>query len=125
MLRKTNWKMLVVTGFVDGKQTRGRQRETFLTYLCKMKSTFTNTILNDDDLHNVDAKSHPSPRCPLCNTLIHNIHHLFNCTHRRTTLSPLTLWTDHVGVTTLLARWTVNWLVDLKREDRSSPTSKG
>ena len=29
---------LVVTGFVDGKRARGRQRETFLTYLGK----FTN-----------------------------------------------------------------------------------
>ena len=29
---------LVVTGFVDGKHARGRQRETFLTYLGK----FTN-----------------------------------------------------------------------------------
>ena len=26
---------LVVTGFVDGKRARGRQRETFLTYLGK------------------------------------------------------------------------------------------
>ena len=29
---------LVVTGFIDGKRARGRQRETFLTYLGK----FTN-----------------------------------------------------------------------------------
>ena len=34
-------------------------------------------------VHKVDAKAHPSPLCPLCNT-----HHLFNCTHIRTTLSP-------------------------------------
>ena len=26
----------IVTGFVDGKQNRGRQRETFLTYLSKI-----------------------------------------------------------------------------------------
>ena len=36
----------------------------------------------------------------------HDTHHLFNCTHIRTTLSPLDLWTDLAGVTALLARWT-------------------
>ena len=39
-------------------------------------------------LHKVDAKAHPSP---LCNT---HTHSLVNCTHIRTTLSPLDLWTD-------------------------------
>ena len=57
-------------------------------------------------LHKVDAKSHPSLLCPLCNTHIHNTHDLFNCTHIRTTLSPLDLWTYLAGVTALLARWT-------------------
>ena len=42
---------------------------------------------------------------PLCNTYIHDTHHLFNCTHIRTTLSPLDLWTDPAGVMELLARW--------------------
>ena len=51
-------------------------------------------------LHKVYAKTHPSPLCPLCN--IHT-HHLFNCTHIHTTLSPLDLWTDPAGVTALLA----------------------
>ena len=55
------------------------------------------------DLHKVDAKTHPSPRCPLCNSHTHDTHHLFNCTHIRTTLSPLDLWTDPTGVTALLA----------------------
>ena len=32
-------------------------------------------------LHTVDAKSHRSPLCPICNTLTC---HLFNCTHIRT-----------------------------------------
>ena len=54
-------------------------------------------------LHNADAKSHPSPLCPLCNTHTHDTHHLFNCTHIRTTLLPLDLWTDPAGVTELLA----------------------
>ena len=57
-------------------------------------------------LHKVDAKSHPSPLCPLCNTHTHDTHHLFNYTHIRTTLSPLDLCTDPAGVTALLARWT-------------------
>ena len=48
-------------------------------------------------LHKVDAKTHPSPLCPLCNINTHDTHHLFNCTHIRTTLSPLDLWTDPAG----------------------------
>ena len=44
--------------------------------------------------------------CPLCNIHTHDTHHLFNCTHIRTTLSPLDLWTDPARVTALLAKWT-------------------
>ena len=51
-------------------------------------------------------KGHPSPLCPLCNTNIHNTHHVFNCTHICTTLSPLDFWTDPAGVIALMARWT-------------------
>ena len=40
-------------------------------------------------LHKVDAKSHPSLLCPLCNTHTHDTHHLFNCTYICSTLSPL------------------------------------
>ena len=57
-------------------------------------------------LHKFDDKSHPSPLCPLCNTHTHDTHHLFNCSHIRTTLSPLDLWTDPAGLTALLARRT-------------------
>ena len=49
-------------------------------------------------LHKVDAKTHPSPLCPLSNIHTHDTHHPFNCTHMRTTLSPLDLWTDPSGV---------------------------
>ena len=56
-------------------------------------------------LHKVDAKSYPSPLCTLYNTHRYDTHHLFNCTHIRTTLSPLDLWTDPAGVMELLARW--------------------
>ena len=48
-------------------------------------------------LHKVDAKSHPSPLCPLCNTHTYDTHHLFNCTHIRTTFSRLVdtpSWSD-------------------------------
>ena len=55
-------------------------------------------------LHKVDAKTHQSPLCPLCNIHTYETHHLFNCTHISTTLSPLDLWTDPAGVTALLAR---------------------
>ena len=54
-------------------------------------------------LHKVNAKSHPSPLCPLCNSHTHDTHDLFNRTHIRTKLSPLDLWTDPAGVTLLLA----------------------
>ena len=57
-------------------------------------------------LHEVDAKTHPSPLCPLCNIHTHDTHHLFNCIHICTTLSPLDLWTYPAGVTALLTRWT-------------------
>ena len=36
ILRKGELENLVVTGFVDGKRDRGRQRETFLNYLSKI-----------------------------------------------------------------------------------------
>ena len=39
-------------------------------------------------------------------THIHNTHHLFNCTHIHTTLSPMDLWKDRTGVTALLTRLT-------------------
>ena len=73
-------------------------------------------------LHKVDAKSHPSPLCPLCNT---HTHHLFNGTHIRTTLSPLDLWTYPAGVTALLARWTEKLAGGPQAGKSDSHTSKG
>ena len=72
-----------------------------LTQLRTNKSPFLKSYL-----HKFNAKTHPSPLCPLCNIHTHDTHHLFNCTHIRTTLSPLDLWTDPAGVTALLVRWT-------------------
>ena len=78
-------------------------------------------------LHKVDAKSHPSPLWPLCYTNTYDTHHLFNCIHIRTTLSPLDLGTDPAGVTELLARWKEKLAVG-PQEGRLDPptlTSKG
>ena len=77
-------------------------------------------------LHKVDAKSHPSPLSPLCNTHTHDTHHLFNCTHIRTphchpwicgqiSLKWWSCWPDGE----------LSWLVDQKRDDRTPPTNKG
>ena len=73
------------------------------------------------ELHKVDAKSHTSPLCLLCNTHTHDTHHLFNCSQIPTTLSPLDLWTDPTGVTALLADGWRSWLMDHKREDQTPP----
>ena len=72
-----------------------------LAQLITNKSPFLKSYL-----HKVDAKTHPSPLCPLCNIHTHDTHHHFNCTRIRTTSSPLDLWTDPAGVTAMLARWT-------------------
>ena len=44
------------------------------------RRTLAQLRTNKSYLHKVDAKTHPSPLCPLCNIHIHNTHHL-NCTH--------------------------------------------
>ena len=49
-------------------------------------------------LHKVDAKTYPSPLCPLCYIHTHDTY-----THYIVTLD---LWTDPARVTALLARWT-------------------
>ena len=41
ILQKRELENLVVTGFVDGKRDRGRQRETFLNYLSKIVGKIT------------------------------------------------------------------------------------
>ena len=56
-------------------------------------------------LHKVDAKTHPSPLCPICNINSHDTHYLFKCTHIRITLSPMDVWADPTEVMELLARW--------------------
>ena len=71
-----------------------------LTQLRTNKSPFLKVYL-----HKVDAKTHASPLLPLCNTHTHDTHHLFNCTHIRSRLSPLDLKTGPARVTALLARW--------------------
>ena len=46
ILRKGELENLVVTGFVDGKRDRGRQRETFLTYLSKTVCKSSLEVIN-------------------------------------------------------------------------------
>ena len=53
-----------------------------LTRLSTNKSPFLKSYL-----HKVNAKTHPSPLCPLCNIHTYDTHHLFNCTHMRTPFS--------------------------------------
>ena len=88
-----------------------------LAQLRKNKSPFLKSYS-----HKVDAKSHPSPLCPLCKT---HTHHLFNCTLIRTILSPLDLWTDPAGVTTLLKRGMEKLAGGPQAGRSDSPTSKG
>ena len=38
VLRKEEMEHLVVNSFIDGKRARGRQRETFLTYLPNLRT---------------------------------------------------------------------------------------
>ena len=45
VLRKDELEKFVVTGFVDGKRVRGRQRDAFLTYLTKMKQKLPMELL--------------------------------------------------------------------------------
>ena len=87
--------------------------------LCRLE-TFLQSYL-----HKVDAKSHPSPLCPLCNTHTHDTHDLFYCTHIYTTLSPLDLWSDPARVTALLARWTEKLAGGPQAGTSDSPISKG
>ena len=76
-------------------------------------------------LHKVDAKTHSSPLCPLCNINTHDTHYLFNWTHIPTTLSPLDLWTDQLEWLHCWPDGRRSWLVDHKREHQTPPTSKG
>ena len=77
-----------------------------LTCCCLAQLSTNKSPFLKSYLHKVDAKSHPSPLCPLCNTHIHNTYHLFNFTLIRTMLLPMDLWRDPTGVTALLARLT-------------------
>ena len=107
---------------ISSEEILPRRTRRTLAQLWTNKSPFLKSYL-----HKVDAKSHQLPLCPHYNTHIHNTHHLFNCTHIRTTLSSLDLWADPAGVTALLARW-VEMLTGGQQAVRSDPpphTSKG
>ena len=57
VLRKEELEHLVITGFVDGKRARGRQRKTFLTYLGKFTNKPPMELLRLAK-HRVVAESH-------------------------------------------------------------------
>ena len=69
--------------------------------------------------------NHIQTTMSLCNTHTHDTHNLFNCTHIRTTLSPLDLWTDPAGMMELMARWIDKLAGGPKARTSDSPTSKG
>ena len=73
-------------------------------------SNIEGTRWNQDKMNNYTrytmSIATTSHLCALCNTHTHDTHHLFNCIHIRTTLSPLDLWTYPAGVTAWLAKWT-------------------
>ena len=101
---------------VSSEETLPHLTRRTLAQLGTNKSPFLKSYLDK-----VDANSHPSPLCPLCDTHIHNTHHLFNLTHIRTTLSSLDLWTDLAGVTQLMARWTEKLAVEPQEGDGTPP----
>ena len=82
---------------ISSDKIRPRLTRRTLTQPRTNKSPFLKSYLQK-----FDAKSHPTPLFPLCNT---QTHHLFNFTHIHTTLSPLDLWMDPAGVMQRLTRW--------------------
>ena len=105
---------------ISSEEILPRLTRRTLAQLRTNKSSFLKSYL-----HKVNVKSHPSPLCLLCNTHIHNTYHHFNCTHIRTTLSPLDLGTDPAGVTALLTRWTEKLAGGPQTGRSDSPTCKG
>ena len=73
-----------------------------LAQLRSNKSPFILSYLNK-----ISPSSHPLPSCPLCQTHIHDIPHLFTCPKISTTQGPESLWTDPARVAELLDHWTV------------------
>ena len=97
-------KALTATGW-------GKQKETLMaTYKAVMRpaleyaSSVCSPIASSTSINKLQVMQNAALRTATGCT--QDTHHLFNCTHIRTTLSPLDLWTDPAGVTALLARWT-------------------
>ena len=63
--------------------------------------------------------------CPLYNAHTQDTHHLFNCSHIYTMLSPLDLWTYPPEWLHYWPDGRRSWLVDHKQEDLTPPTSNG
>ena len=108
MSHSTKFSALIITLLLYG--------EAHIFILYNACSTIIHAPLPNSEQTNLPSSNHTYTKLtpkhihhhcvPLCNINTHDTHHLFNCTHIRTTLSPLDLWTDPAGVTALLARWT-------------------
>ena len=79
--------------------TRHITRHTF-AQLRKNKSLFLKSYLRK-----VNALTHSLLLCHFYNIHTHDTHHIFNCTHIHTTLSPLNLWKDPAEVMVPLVIW--------------------
>jgi len=80
--------------------TLPRDTRCILAQLRTGKSSFTLSYLN-----NYFPTTYPSPLCPACNLFPHDVFHLFKCNLFPTSLTPIDLWNNPVGVADLLARW--------------------
>ena len=79
--------------------------EEILTSITRRTLAQLRTPFLKSYLQKADGKTHPSPLCLLCNIHTHDTHHIYNCTHIRTTLSPLDLWSYPAGEMELLTTW--------------------
>ena len=82
----------------DTNETLPRKTRRTLAQLCNRQITILTTI----QTHKIDPTNTISPTCPLCKTTEHTTTYLFNCTHIHTSLTPIDLWMDPVGVAVLL-----------------------
>jgi len=82
------------------EETLPRKIQCTLSQLRTGKSPFLLSYL-----HDINSKTYPSPICPACNLLPHDVEHLFKCNNFPTSLTVRDLWENPVGVADLLVRW--------------------
>ena len=86
-----------------------RKTRRTLAQLRTGKSPILNTYKDK-----IDPVNYPSPLCPLCINSEHNTQHLFSCNKIPTTLNPIDLWENPVGVAGVLEAWELR-IADLKQ----------